>query len=564
LANEQFNIRVASSETTTRAAKRRRSRFPVIAGLGFAVVIAAGIFFFVGLRAPAPEQNAEQEASPQAAVSAPVSRELEAPEEAEAEKEAEEEIGRELAVEDDGQLLWVSPTEGPPLSLRYVPLGTQLLLHLRPADLLAHAEGKKIQAALGPWGVQAIAKIEEFTGARLDEIDTLLVCIQPEEGSEFGTTLRCEMLEVWDDRRLAERFPEGHATTQGSQSYLVVNDRACFLPRADAGKTLVSCPLAGATELMEGGTDAPPLARDLERLLQLSDQHRDLTLVFPTKFLQTSGSNLLRSAAKDLHWALQELLADDAAVVAWSAHWGDDFFLELQSTIAFGRRPRAFAATVRQRMSEAPDTLAQTVLEKPPHRYGQKLTERLPEMLRQVSLATRNGEEKGVSTMRCYLPLAAGHNLLMAAELTLNLRTLASRGAPDPSSKLTTVAEKLQKITSLSFTKETFERALEILSEDLGIAIKLRGSDLQLEGITKNQSFGIDLEDLPAREILLEVLQRANPDRSASGPADPKQKLVYVVRETVGDKPGVIVVTTRTAVAKRGIKLPAVFEPASR
>ncbi|NOY28943.1 MAG: hypothetical protein GXP28_01845 [Planctomycetes bacterium] len=560
MANEPLHIRVAPSDATSRAAKRHRSRFPVLVGLGLTVALAAGIFFFARLRDPILNENGPQEVSPPTVVTTPANRELEVPEL----ESPKEKVGRELTVEDDGKLLWVSPTVGPPLSLRYVPLGTQLLLHLRPADLLAHAEGKKIRAALGPWGEQAIAKIEEFTGAQLDEIRTLLVCIHPEESGELGCTLRCEMLEAWDDRRLAERLPQSSEATQGGQSYFVANDRACFFPQGDVGKTLVSCPLASAMELIEAGTDPPPLARDLERLLQLSDQQRDLTLVFPTKFLQTSGSNLLRATAKDLHWALQELLADDAAVVAWSAHWGDDFFLELQSTIEFGRQPRAFATVVRKRMSEAHDTLAKTVLAKPLPSYGQKVIERLPEMLRQVSLATRNGEEKGVSTMRCYLPLAAGHNLLMAAELTLNLRTLASRDAPDPNSKPTTVAAKLQKITSLSFTKETFERALEILSEDIGVAIKLRGSDLQLEGITKNQSFGIDLQDLPAGEILLGVLQRANPDRSASGPADPKQKIVYGVREASVDQPGVIVVTTRAAVSERDIKLPAVFEPAPR
>ncbi len=559
MANEQLNIRVGPSDAANRAAKRRRSQFPIFVGLALAVALAAGFFFFKGLGSPTRDQNGLQEVSPQPTVSAPANRELEAPEE-----KVSEEVRRELAVEDDGKLLWVSPTAGSPLSLRYVPLGTQLFLHLRSADLLAHAEGKKVQAALGPWGAQAIAKIEEFTGARLDEIDTLLVCIQPGENGELGYTLRCEMLEAWDDRQLAERLPQASSKTQGNQSYLVAEDRACFLPSAGAGKTLVSCPLASAVELMEEGTDVPPLARDLERLLQQSDQQRHLTLVFPTKFLQTSGSNLLQAAAKDLHWALQELLDENAAVVAWSAHWGDDFFLELQSTIPFNQRPRAFAAAVRQRMSEAPNTLAKAVQDKRPPRYSQKVIDRLPEMLRQVSLATRSDEEKGVSTMRCYLPLPAGHNLLMATELKLNMQTAASRGVPAPgptAPQPTTIAEKLQKTTSLSFTKETFERALEILSEDLGVAIKLRGSDLQLEGITKNQSFGIDLQDRPAGEILLGVLLRANPDRSATGPADPKQKLVYVMREAVDGKPGMIVVTTRAAVAKRGIPLPNIFEP---
>jgi hypothetical protein len=58
-----------------------------------------------------------------------------------------------------------------------------------------------------------------------------------------------------------------------------------------------------------------------------------------------------------------------------------------------------------------------------------------------------------------------------------------------------------------------------------------------------------------AAEILVEILRRANPDKLAAGPADPRQKLVYVVG------PKAIFITTRAAAADRGERLPAVFQP---
>ena len=103
-----------------------------------------------------------------------------------------------------------------------------------------------------------------------------------------------------------------------------------------------------------------------------------------------------------------------------------------------------------------------------------------------------------------------------------------------------------------------------MLADDIGVPIELLGRDLESEGITKNQSFGLDLRDRPAAEILLAVLRQANPDRTTSSPADPEQKLVYLVRETVGLQAGAIVVTTRAAAKERGNKLPAVFEPPER
>ncbi len=478
-------------------------------------------------------------------------------------------VVEELVVEDDGQTLWVSPTSGKPLPLDHVPLGTQLILHVAIADLLAHPEGAKVLAALGPWGEQAIAQFENATGVALEEMVALMLAVRPREEGGVNLTWILELAEPWNPAMLAKRLPEGVDAVHGNYDCRVGDARACCLPRGEAGRILVACPLEELASLAETEGYPPPFPRDMQRLLQRTDARRTATLVFPTKFLQMSGHNLLSGTARDLRSAFQELVGDDAAVVALSAHWGDHFFLELQSTVVLGKRPHLFSAAARQRMSQAPNALAEAAQDQPLLPYGRNVIARFPKMLQRLSEYTRTGEEGEISLMRCYLPLPAGHNLLMAAELALNTPTpAASQGLPalNSSEKKTpqTIATKLQQITSLVFPKETLQQALEILAKDLGVPIQLRGSDLQLEGITKNQSFGLDLRDRSATEILLAVLQQANPDRSASGPADPRQKLVYLVREADGGQPGVIVVTTRSAAARRGDKLPAVFEPIPR
>jgi hypothetical protein len=109
--------------------------------------------------------------------------------------------------------------------------------------------------------------------------------------------------------------------------------------------------------------------------------------------------------------------------------------------------------------------------------------------------------------------------------------------------------------TSLRFARDTLEAGLRMLSEDTGIPIVIRGEDLQLDGITRNQLFAIDAADKPAEEILIEVLRLANPDKLATGPSDPRQKLVFVVG------PEAIFITTRSKAADRGEPLPAAFGP---
>jgi hypothetical protein len=102
------------------------------------------------------------------------------------------------------------------------------------------------------------------------------------------------------------------------------------------------------------------------------------------------------------------------------------------------------------------------------------------------------------------------------------------------------------------------EAALEQLSKDVGVEIVIRGPDLQADGITKNQQFDIAIENKTAKDILVEILRLANPDKTATSPSDERQKLVYVI-ERGADGKEQIVVTTRAAAAGRGDELPAVF-----
>ena len=78
--------------------------------------------------------------------------------------------------------------------------------------------------------------------------------------------------------------------------------------------------------------------------------------------------------------------------------------------------------------------------------------------------------------------------------------------------------------------------------------MEILGGDLQLEGITKNQSFSLDERDKTVDDVLRVILAKSNSDG----------KLVYIVQEKDGEE--WVAITTRAAVAKRGDKLPPGFE----
>jgi hypothetical protein len=96
------------------------------------------------------------------------------------------------------------------------------------------------------------------------------------------------------------------------------------------------------------------------------------------------------------------------------------------------------------------------------------------------------------------------------------------------------------------------------LSQDIGAPIIIRGPDLQADGITKNQSFGIDLSNKRAEELLVEILHLANPDKTSPGTHDARQKLVYIIEQTP-DKTEQIVITTRAKAKARHNELPEAF-----
>jgi len=531
LEDDRLKIRVAEE---SEIAHQRRSCQPwLLIGGGLLVLVGVGIVLF-----SSSDEQPERQAVEKQEATLP---EKPLP-------EAIEPSVQEATIADDGKTLWVPPTAGDPIDLGYLLPGTQLVLHVRVAELMAHAEGEKVLAALGPWGQQVVRELAHSTGVEMSEIETLLLGLRPVRDGGLEYALRVRLVQAKTPAEIEQRSQNG---------------RTCFLADHSGSKVLVLCPTEALPVFVAAAGQPPLFARELQRVLQRTDEQRMVTLVFAGKFLQISGEKFLQGTGQPLRNALIDFLGEEATATALSLHWGNDFFLELQSTVALSARPHRFAALLEQRVEAASDRVEDAILAESPHRYGRKVLARFPAMLRKLGNYTRSGEVEGLGVLRAYLPVNAGHNLVMATELLLDGATsraasFSFEGGDVSSGRPRGLRQRLLQTTSLVFPKETLQKALEMLAVDIGVPLKIAGRDLQLEGITKNQSFGIDLRDRPAAEILLAVLLQANPDRTASGPTDVKQKLVYVVREAE------IIVTTREAASRRGEKLPTVFEPAAR
>ncbi len=545
---------------------RRPTRWLIIAGavVSAAIALATVAPMVFSTRDGEMAAIVDQELSKQDPSS---SRATTAPPNAHASETGISPADRVTLVEDDGKTLWVSPTSGPPLDLAYLPPGTQIIVALRPAALASHPEDNKVIDALGPIGFRGAQILEDVLLEPHGVAQAVIGCYVTSDGS-WKTTLAVRLSGRTATEHLAEKLPNATEKSHNGETYWLTDGRAYYLPAADDDMLLVVAPEESIAEIISLGGLTPPLRRDTERLLAHTDAGRHVTIIVAPNSLFSEGQSMFSGTMAGLRDPLFWFLGDELSAAALSLHWNENFFIELIATPTLDTSPERASRILGERLVQVPDKLQEFIAGLEPQTYSRDIVSRFPDMVRTMVAYTRSGFDSDHAVLRCYLPAVAGHNLIMGAELTLAetkgaARTVAEANAPleSSSSKLESVRARLQRDTSLRFARDTLEAALEQLAQDTGMEIVIRGADLQAEGITKNQSFGIDIENKPAADILLEILRLANPDKTATGPSDVRQKLVYVIAPSRPDGSEQIVVTTRAAAAQRGDDLPAVFRP---
>lgn len=465
------------------------------------------------------------------------------------------------------------PFEGPqppgqPPRLRYLPPGSQLVLLARPGEALATAEGELFLRSLGPRVAAALQSISKLTGCPPEAIAELQAAWQAGGPDEVigGVVVRgvgtLPVAEEGEARRVAWG-PTTAETIEGETIHRA-GEVSFWIPSDTDGRVLVLGPDDLVRESIEahraavsgGDRDSAGveeaiearLPRDLEELVGMLDATRHVTLFGSPDYLLHDGRAVLAGPLEKLVEPLAWFFGDSIRAAALSIHFGPNCYLELDAVPPAGTSPRQLA----QRLAGNVATMAEEVEEYcnalDPHPYGRKLVMRLPRMLGVVADHVHAGADGRGVIVNAWLPEHAPHNLALAAELALEQTpraggasgaATAAPGAGSPLEPAGALAA-LRKPMSLVFVKDTLEKSIQMIADEIGVEVEILGSDLQLEGITKNQSFGLDEKAKPAAAILAAILAKANPDG----------KLVYVIRKTdAGER---IEITTRAAVEKRG------------
>ena len=192
----------------------------------------------------------------------------------------------------------------------------------------------------------------------------------------------------------------------------------------------------------------------------------------------------------------------------------------------------------------------------------------MPQMMQYLSEKIRFGLSENSVVANTYLPQSAFPQLAFAGLLAMNTSTSGAPPLSTEAVKLLNVDEMLDREMTVSFDQESLEFALEAIvnafQEGLPAGSEMPkavivGGDLELMGITQNQQVrDFSKDQKPLRQVLTDLVLQANPDKSATGPSDLKQSLIWVVTNGEQGKKE-IRITTRQAAEREGYQVPKEF-----
>ena len=510
----------AGSVLTQRKRSRKRKRTPEIAVGILSAVALAGLGWYawplLAGRRPAPRQATAEVRGERAAAKAA-------------------ELTGFAAAADAG---------AEPISLRAMPAGVSLLVHLRPAELWGPRWGG-VRAATGPlapWAAGALERLTGFPPAELSEC-TVGWVLGP-RGSEPQVCAVATFAAPKDRAATLAGLPGRESADFGAP--LKIGGGTAYMPLPDPTDPLRLAGLAVAPAAFAPDLD-PAVALTapaVEGLLPATDRRSPLTVVFQPLDLDLHRDTLLPEPVRPLADAARVAFAgwaESAAIGVAPAADGDGIALSLSvrgttDDVASTLGPRAGAE-----LDALPERLLGYVRTLSPATLGRRrLVGRLPAMLAAALAARVGGAEGRVYRASTELPEAAGPNLALASLLTwdagLTGPPAAAVAAVGPPADDAPLAERLGRPVEIDFRRTPLREAFAFIGAGAGFAVELDGAAIRDAGMTQNMPQEFALGAVPARDAVARILEN------------------HPTLCVVADRPpGTLLVTTRAAAAAAGL-----------
>jgi hypothetical protein len=474
-------------ELKRKSAKRRN--FAIIAGLVTAMAVGGGVY-------AVSDYKAKEDARLAAAKKPKVDEEARA---------KREELKK--ATEDAKPS---SATSGKPISANFLPLGTRMMVSIRPAELWkAGGRGEELRYCLGPFGTWVEEKIKEVCRFEPAQIEHALIGILPGPVGEMPKTAVVVRL-VADAKKseLITAFGGELVEDFGYPIYINEAEDRCFLIKPSDLRTIAIGPANFAEDMARSVEFPNPQSDGIDALLPETDVDRHLTLVFEPRTIDA----FLRGQTvfdQDVEALVRQTLAffnpDDVDCVAWSMHFGEKQFhsdMLLRNTTLL--REVQLSDAVRGKVKQLPFDILGMVEKMNPQVMGpRKVIGRFPAMTQVFAKSSKIGVGSRFAQLSTRLPERAAPNLALGALLAWDESTRTDFNAKQAvPTKATTepklpelVLDRLKMKIDMEFARTPLQDAFAYIAEECKVDHYIDGDALKASGYTKNMPSTLTMND---------------------------------------------------------------------
>ena len=487
-------------------------------------------------------------------------------------------------VDDNGNIPWQSPTSGSSIDFRLLPPGAAVIVVVRPNELVAQPEASRVAQALGDEFQSFISELETKLAVPIETIEQLIVGFYPTEQQTYESFHIVRLAEPLDKADLVMQWTNAGYLLVPEHPHSWSNDRRAFgISENQAPDTSISEFVYGSRELVGVSlqvTTNNPLSGALAQLVAGTDRDRHLTiLALKAGLANEMGKRLLPTRYSLLQQQIPLLIEEQVRAIAFSFHLDNGTYVELSFDHTSDIKSNALRDAVAAKLKSCRDQVTTYVASLPADPHWEKVRQRVDNMLIDLTQHLRFGVEHDQVLVNVWLPPMAAHNLMAVTELALSLKPGADVAVrSDPTTKLATPSSIHQLLQIPRTVQNENPPDLNILIDSLqsdlrddfptlpfAFEIRLSNIDLSTAGITRNQRLAsLALIDQSLAQVLTQICFQANPDKNASGPEDPRCKLIWVVTRDEAKNTDLILITTRDAAAKNGWNIPVNFNPASK
>jgi serine/threonine protein kinase len=570
-----------NASPTRRRRKRKKNRIPILIGMMALPLLLLILAIFLRGRGPDPKPRPRPR--PSLSERVPEVRPSRKAADSDTRPASKQSDGYELV--DSDRLLWVPPypADSSPPSLRLLPPGPAGIVSVPISKLVSSDGWESVRTAFAAELDPLIAEASSRAGVPADAINRCTAALFPGRDGWPELALAIELNQPTPAKDLIDSWGAFEARTAGGATIYAGEDPegdAFFIGDSEDGKPkgtdvtrFAVASVERIREIADNKGGPIPLVRAMQTLWDHASEESDIVALMTPNFLFADGRQIVQSSIPEFQDTLKRWMIPDVGAVMVTATARDsDLYVELREFPSGTATSTTLLKSLRESIAGWPKWADDFIIRSVPDPSWRLLATRLPMMFRFVGEHTRTSVDGETVIASAYLPANAASQVALGAVLAMNTPAGQSTGsvATAPRKPLT-VEEMLNREMSISFLQLSLQFAINAVVEEFSQElpegstmpkVRIIGGDLELNGITQNQQIrGFERDDVPLRDVLTEIVLGANPDKTATGPKDEKQALIWVVHPP--GKPASeteILITTREAAAKKGYELPKEFQ----